>query len=466
MNKIVQFIFLLILCCIPVCVLIAMGTYCLGYPDLYSFKEIIWTICGIFISIFLFKKLHVVIEHLSIKRIVIIGIGILNFFMFVVLFSFNTQPCSDYEVIWDIANKMAIGEFNINDYPTSSYIYVYNWQLGISALESIFIRWFGPHFSILKIVNLIIINLTALTCFVISKRITSISASKFSLLLFCTYYPIIITVGQFTNQHLAALLILSILYLLVQKKWVYYIIAGIMTAILNVIRPMGILILLSVICMLVYYLIRKTDIKKNMLRTIAFFVSYFLILSAFDKLFIELEYADSAISQPKIGYFKFDKGLTGYNAPNLIPFDGNVEAFNEWEKEKLINLITEKPKEIVIYVVKKMNLYLGLFDYKFENTYNHDMSIWAQYPIKAFYSFGWGQYIFLIVFAIIGYNKWRKNHDVDIFQVFYIGNTLVYLFIEAFSAYRYESYPILIMFAGYGLYHYNKSSKNFIHRSN
>lgn len=113
-----------------------------------------------------------------------------------------------------------------------------------------------------------------------------------------------------------------------------------------------------------------------------------------------------------------------------------------------------------------MNLYLGLFDYKFENTYNHDMSIWAQYPIKAFYSFGWGQYIFLIVFAIIGYNKWRKNHDVDIFQVFYIGNTLVYLFIEAFSAYRYESYPILIMFAGYGLYHYNKSSKNFIHRSN
>ena len=38
-----------------------------------------------------------------------------------------------------------------------AYTYIYNWQLGIAALESVIIRIFGEHFLALKIFNAVVI---------------------------------------------------------------------------------------------------------------------------------------------------------------------------------------------------------------------------------------------------------------------------------------------------------------------
>src|SRR5690606_17556255 len=94
--------------------------------------------------------------------------------------------------------------------------------------------------------------------------------------------------------------------------------------------------------------------------------------------------------------------------------------------------------------------YLGLFDYQFEQTYNHDDKIWKQYPIKAFYSAAWMQYIVYVLLALVGFHYWRKNNDLDIYQIWFVGNTAVYIFVEAFTSYRFEHYIFIFVMAGYG----------------
>lgn len=274
--------------------------------------------------------------------------------------------------------------------------------------------------------------------------------SYYTILLFCSFYPIIITCNQFTNQHLATLLILLSLYLINRATKQSILLAGAIVAILNVIRPMGIIINLAYIIWIIYFYRQKKDLKRFVISILLYFIPFYAVQKSIDFAFIELEYADTSISKPKIPYFKFDKGLTGYNTPDLKPFEYNLEKYNQWQKEKIINKIIENPQEVITFIANKMIRYLGLFDYKFENTYNHNSDIWQKYPIKFFYSFGWGQYVFLVLLAIIGFYKWSKKADLDIFQIFFLGIISVYIFIEAFTSYRYESYPFLILYASFG----------------
>ena len=53
--------------------------------------------------------------------------------------------------------------------------------------------------------------------------------------------------------------------------------------------------------------------------------------------------------------------------------------------------------------------YLGLFDYQFEMTYNHDVEMYTQYPVKALYSTSWFQYALLLILAFFGFREYKQN---------------------------------------------------------
>lgn len=448
MRKIIQYLLLLFLLITPFAVLICLFVFCKNYPESFSIKEVPWFILPIIVQYILLKKIG--ISNIPTHKILAIGFIGLNILLFITLFTFNTIPVSDYKAIWDTAVLMANDQFNINNYSPKDYIYIYNWQLGISAFESLFIRLFGENFFIFKILNVLLINATIGVSYRLSRDMFGKITSHYTVLLFCSFYPVIITCSQFTNQHLAALLILSSLYLINKATKQSILLAGIIVAILNVIRPMGIIINLAYIICLIYFYVQNKNTKRFVISILLYFIPFYAVQKCFDVAFIKLEYADTSISKPKIPYFKFDKGLTGYNTPDLSPFEYNLEKYNQWQKNKIVNKIVENPQEVIIFIVNKMVRYLGLFDYKFENTYNHNSDIWQKYPIKFFYSFGWGQYVFLVLLAIIGVYKWSGKTDLDIFQIFFLGIISVYIFIEAFTSYRYESYPLLILYASFG----------------
>lgn len=121
-------------------------------------------------------------------------------------------------------------------------------------------------------------------------------------------------------------------------------------------------------------------------------------------------------------------------------------------RQDLNGEITDNAKGVLVFIVKKMILFLGLFDYQFEMTFDQNSDIWSQYPIKAFYSTSWFLYAILLIIAAVVFWKKRKENNIDIFSVFFIGNTLVYIFIEAFSSYRFENYYFIIMLAAVAMY--------------
>ena len=146
MRKIIQYLLLLFLLATPFAVFICLFVFCKNYPESFSIKEIPWFILAIVLQYILLKKIR--ISNLSTHKILAIGFIGLNILLFITLFTFNTIPVSDYKAIWDTAAMMANDQFNINNYSPKDYIYIYNWQLGISAFESLFIRFFGENFFV------------------------------------------------------------------------------------------------------------------------------------------------------------------------------------------------------------------------------------------------------------------------------------------------------------------------------
>ena len=142
-------------------------------------------------------------------------------------------------------------------------------------------------------------------------------------------------------------------------------------------------------------------------------------------------------------------GKSAYDGLKEVEFD--YDAYNRTAIERIAKAIRYRPMSIVKYVANKMCRYLGMFDYLFENTYDHNMDFWSQYPVRAFYSTSWFQYVILLLLALYGLWKF-KLYKVDAYSIFFIGNTIIYFFIEAFSSYRFESYVFLFYLAAHGMY--------------
>lgn len=420
----------------------------LAYPNQFSVREIVWIIpaaalmCGIYFAGRFF-------QNKKECRLVITMVGIEIIFGIVMILTYNTRPVTDYSNIWKGANEMAVNAFTDGITP-GTYFYNYTWQIGITAFESIFVRIFGSDFTVLKIFNCILIIATDYIVYRLCKSQFGYKTACYAYVLSAAFMPWVMSIPQFTNHHIGILFLLSALWLINKDKWYTYLIAGVLTALLNVVRPLGIIVVLSAVCFAAYRLI-KTLNWKYIIKIAALILAYMIVLTAFNRLFISLNYTDMNVSEARVPYFKFQKGLYGYDWPQTAEFDNDYEAYNAAMKTELTGKITHEFPSVVVFVTKKMITYLGLFDYQFEMTYNHDMDFWTQYPVKALYSTSWFQYIAMLVISLYGAKKYfAKFGGIDIYQVFFIGNTFVYIFIEAFSSYRFESYFFLIILTAAG----------------
>lgn len=443
---IVYGIIILSLISFPICAFV----FCRNYSESFSVFEFIWIfpVLALFLLLFLVADFF---QKQKEKYLIITMIIIEIVFSIVLILTYDTEPVSDYGAIWKAANEMANNEFT-DELKPSAYMYYYNWQLGIAAFESIIIRLFGSNFLVLKILNILIVVLIDYLVYSLCKSKFGYKISCYAYVLATVFIPWVLSIPQFTNHHIGMLLLILSLWLIDKNKWYTWLLAGISTAVLNILRPMGIIIVLTVACFSIYNLIKSFDIKV-IFRLIYFVLAYFVILHSFDLLFISLNYTDTNISEARIPYFKFQKGLYGYNEPytDLKKFNYNYALYNEEMKKELLSHISN-PKDIIVFVFNKMCRYLGLFDYQFEMTYNHDVQFYIQYPVKALYSMSWFQYIGMLLLALCGLKKYFKENNItNAYVIFFIGNTLVYLFIEAFSSYRFESYLFIIIWASIGM---------------
>lgn len=444
-DRVVKYLTYALLVVMPLCVVFCLFFFARYYPEQFSWSDLLPFCGGVVLMgsiVWLYR-----IRILSDKWWQILGFVLMNLVMLGILLSFNTQPASDYAVIWRMATKMAAGTFSIYDYSPCDYEYFYNWQIGIAAFESIIIRLFGPNFVVLKILTVLLINILGGLIYYIARIKASTSSAVLAYLLFAVFYPILGTCGQFSNQHIAAVLILLILILLEKDKWYWCAVAAILAGLMNVLRPMAILIVLSLFAWQTYVVLKnRKRLGQSLIIVACFLFPFYATIHLSDKLFISLEYADSPISQAKIPYFKFDKGLTGYYKPDIAAVDGDIDKFNKQERQHVIDAIVVTPKVTIIFVANKMCRFFGLYDNKIEHTYHQNIEVWYRQPIRSLYCMGWGQYCLIVLMSILGYGYYRRHNGLDIFQIFFLGSLLVYFFIEAQPSYRYEIYAFMFLF--------------------
>lgn len=432
--------------------------YMVKYSDEFSVFEWIWcpVACAL---VYLTYKLGNILSNLPKCWLFIVGGVVSNIFYLYFLLSFETYPCSDWAEVWKAAQQMANGTFR-DGVVNGTYMHEIPYQIGLAYIESLFIRLFGTSYIVLKLFNLFLMNLIGLYVYHFALRKGSQSVACYSYLAASCFLCWSMTAPQFTNHSLGFIFLYLSLYLWEKKRLVYCAGSGVALALLNFIRPMGALVIVAYLCSSIYDIILTRRISKTTLHFFICIACYVCCTGSLDSLMLNLGYTDTRISQTsrnmyhKITYGTYESKVDG----TIRNYDYDYDAYDKAYREEIISTIKDHPKELTIAIANKMCRYLGCFDYGFEMTYNHDKNIWTKYPIKAIYSVQWFQYIMYIVLALFGYLIYRKKNIIDVYQIFFIGNTLVYIFVEAFTTYRFENYFYVLFLVGYGMKSWQRCS--------
>lgn len=451
LEKLVKVILLFSLCFIPVSFLVCNFVFVRGYQDVFSIKEWIWFFPTVLFMLFVLLLLGKTMQKKR-KWILLFFAVIANVGYWTIILTFDTKPCSDWNEIWNIANQIYDNQF-VYGAEQSPYVYTYPFQLGLALFEVFIFKTIGNSYIIFQIINIICMNLLSYLVYSIAKNKINEQAAVWAYGASSIFLCWMMSVGQFMNHQIASVFLLLALIAFDEKKYSYSILAGFLLAIGNILRPVGIIAVLSILCITVYEIIKKNEIRKKLLMLVLAIGTYFVVINIADFMIVNAGYSDVGLSaSERYTYHKLTCDLFDSKVDECYSdYNYDFDLYQEACKNELKTFIQTNPKTFVLAIANRFCRYMGLFDYGFEMTYNHDETIWQKYPIKALYSIQWFQYVLYAILAIVGYWNYKKSHDLDIYQVYFIGNTLVYIFIEAFTLYRFESYFYFVLLAGNGM---------------
>lgn len=431
-----------------------------NYPQVFSCREWMWFPLAVLMLLMVWRLgKGISLWGLNISPM-IIGFIVSNICYLVVLLTYDTYPVSDWACVWQAANEMANDTFT-GGLEKGHYMHEIPYQLGLAFVESLFIRAFGNCYGVLQGVNVIFLNLATFLVYHFTKRKVSIQAANYAFMAACLFLCFTMTVSQFTNHQVSFVLLYFALFLIEKDLAKASLLSGVVVALLNFVRPMGILIIASVCCFYLYKMLKEKMYLRLASHLGLFLIGFFVVAFLLDTMLLNLNYTDERVSMSsrnkyhKISYTLYDSKVDGH----IADYQFDYERYNEDYREELISQVMNHPAQITMSVANKMVRYLGLFDYLFEMTYNHDEKVWMRYPVKAIYSTQWFQYLLYLLLAIYGYIKYSKRNKMDVYQIFFVANTLVYVFIEAFTSYRFINYFYLLFLVGIAFSAYSPNSE-------
>ncbi len=387
----------------------------------------------------------------------------------------KTNPVSDYRVLIEGAIKMASGNFSDN-FDKTNYFYFYNYQVGYAAYLALVIKLLGQTLLGLKIIEVIFITSSVLLIHEITKKLLGYKSAAIASIIYSLFIFNILGSSIINNQHLSALLMLLGLYFFIIGRKISVFTSGVVFAIMNDIRPIGIIILIGVAFFTFYEITKEKKWKKHLLKFTIFIISYFITISIINTAFLSLKLTPTPISNSNVPYYKFVIGLGvkngslfGYQTVNAkktnVYFDLKSLNFdyNRYNKE-CVAFIKERIqdfKNTPNFLIEKMRFFMGEKDHQY--TFALKPEALNSSFIKNLTTFGHFQYLFLLLFAllmmIIIIRK--KTYELTLIHILFIGFILVHMFVEAQTRYRYEAY-IFIIILGAGSIEYFLSSASYV----
>ena len=367
---------------------------------------------------------------------------------------FNFPQTTDFKLMYECALKFANHDFSWN---STAYFMMWPYQSGFVVYEGLLLKLIN-NIYFLKVLNIIYESLLVVLIYYFSRRFVKDESARVAAILFMVY-PYNIYLGTtLANHHIATILsYLGIVFLLSRKKKPYYFIAaGILIGLSNVLRPEGIIIIFSYLLFMIFNL-KKDNFKKEVLGFLILLVSYGGINLICSNLIILSGVNNDGLKNTN-PLWKF---VLGFNGDSCGYYDSNDEVYIN-DKEKELEIIKERlnPSNVGRLVLCKTNrmwlsnkidvkdssydkaYYIGNIKIKFNDLANV-VSLTNHYI-----------FLFVMVMMILGVFRNRKdiiNNESLFFLIMVVVAYFVFLLIEIQPRYLYLIHPSIFILSAYGI---------------
>lgn len=346
--------------------------------------------------------------------------------------------------------------------------------MGFVFYQSLLLKIFDS-VLFLKIVNCFITSSICVLIYYIAKEFMKEKYARVVSLFYCFLVFPLTFVTVLSNQHFSALLIYLGLFILISSKikisdFKRYILSGVLISLGNIIRPEGIITILSIF---IYFLfmIKKMGFKKIAKSFLTLIVAYYVVFFIVSNLFIVTGVSPNGLKNND-PYWKFVLGL---NYESKGSYDEN-DTYVLNNKDASLELIKER---IMVNPLKLIDLFFVKSDrfwnsstlsWTFNDYYGKTVSILGHtYSVDEIVSMmnDYNEQCILIMYVLLiiglfGYSK-KKNKNMKILilinQVFV---TLgVYMLIEVQPRYVYFIQITTVILMGIGIEYICENYKKY-----
>lgn len=409
----------------------------------------IFAILGVFLM--LLGMLYVVKSRnwMNVFFIVMLVIRIL------IILKIATPPVSDFEILFNSAENLLQGNNVMN---SLNYFFYFPYQTAVVLYFTFLLKIYNSVVTI-KIANCFFSVGTLIIVYFIAKEFVNEKIAKmaticYALFPFSLFYNTILS-----NQIPGAFFFYSGIYFIVlnrkKNNIKFVILAGILMGIGNIIRPEGIIFIVSILGFELF-IINKKNIKKVIREIVVILVTYFIII----------QIASFAVRATEMNYY----GLKNNNTNMKFVYGLNLDSKGMWNKEDARYLGNEqKQRKIINERIKKLNIKnsIPFLNYKIKEIlgpgtlwwtfdYLNDDEVVLGKEKNWWFSEGeeYNKTYFYIVFVfmilgIISFKDKEIESNVLFLNIIAV-NMVVYMLIEIQSRYAYISQVAIFITAAIG----------------
>ncbi|MGG2094351.1 glycosyltransferase family 39 protein [Bacillus sp. S13(2024)] len=248
---------------------------------------------------------------------------------FLAIVSMGAPPEGDAKVMYEAAKQ--IGQGNTSLSRLEAFV-----QSPFIMYESLFIRLFGDAMFVLKICNILYCGATAFFIYKLASTLFHEECGRIAAMLYAVYIPNIVLCSVLTNEYLATCLFYFACYLLIHKGLSHSYMWGVAASLFafsNMIRPLGLFLIIALVMYLVVVeVLQSAERKKMLLKIVGVCV-----------IFYGVQYGVSyALAKSSSLQYTFTNDW--YVQSVLV--GGNEKTTEREKKEHTVDLINKKLKEI------------------------------------------------------------------------------------------------------------------------
>lgn len=400
-------------------------------------------------------------KKVSEKPFLLIIISVTFISRLVCIFQINTPLESDFETLFNISNDFIDGEL---DASSQKYINDWSFQVPFILYQAVLVKICNnPIF--LKIINAVISVGITIFIYYISKKISNRKSAELVTLLYSVVFGVILYNNILTNQYIFTLLVMIAINTLltdrIKNQYIKMTIVSLLIGIANLMRPEGIVLILSFTCFEIYQvLIKKNNLLIFLKKLAILVVIYMIICNGTMYLLKKVNVIKNDVENDIL--FKIVIGLNAdtngrwseQEFSRILDKNLTMKERKQLEKKLIIERI--KDKRIIPLMIKKVNNYWNDFEYFWSighlsdssiNIFNKKLNYGQVYNF--IYCYDQTIWMFILIMFALGMKK--CNSKSMLLYIIVIGNFLIYLFIEVQGRYAFYSRVIIFILASKGI---------------